>query len=167
MHTLDTGNTLLTVAIPAEKEALIYYELAKPLAERNPEGKGYKSLYKSQAMLLAIEGKEVKLISLSINGSPPRKAGIVPLGVPPCGNCTDIYNWTYESANCTSWDGGCLIGCGVGCVFCVFLCWECIASGTPWACGGCIWCTLVHCPYCIFGCCRHWEVGCVTCGTPP
>ena len=65
-----------------------YYELAKPLAERNPEGEGYRSLYKSQAMLLAIEGNRVKLVSLSINGSPPRKEGIVLLGVPPAEDAT-------------------------------------------------------------------------------
>ncbi len=43
MHTLDTGNTLLTVAIPAEKEALIYYELANLWLRGIRKGKGTKA----------------------------------------------------------------------------------------------------------------------------
>ena len=68
-HTLDTGNTLLAIGIPTGKGALIYYELAKPLAE--PGEQGYKSLYKSQAMLYAVEEKTAKLLSTSVTRASP------------------------------------------------------------------------------------------------
>jgi len=175
-HTLDTGNTLLAVSIPMEKGALIYYELANPLAERDPKGRGYKSLYKSQAMLLGFEpeNETVKLISTSVNGhlvSPlPREAGVIPLGTPPCGGCYDPYNgpWEYDSAYCSSWNVSCLIGCGVTvCGFCVLHCAQCISTGNPWACANCIACVFA-CPACpVFFCCQQWEAMCTSCGTLP
>jgi hypothetical protein len=163
MHTLDTGNTLLAVVIPAEKWGLIYYELAKPLVERDPEGRGYKSIYKSQAMLLAIEGETVKLVATSVNGRPPRKAGIASLGSPPCGGCVSIFGpWEYESGYCISWNAGCLIGCGLSCARCGPPCYRCISSGQ--SCGDCIVCALT-CAACPFICCERWGSTCVTCGS--
>jgi len=170
MHTLDTGNTLLAVVIPAEKWGLIYYELAKPLVERDPEGRGYKSIYKSQAMLLAIEGETLKLVATSVNGRPPRKAGIAPLGSPPCGGCYSPITgpWEWEAGYCTSWDGRCLIRCGATtCGPCAIACGGCIWTGNPVLCATCAWCVSISCPVCIITCCQHWEVTCATCGTPP
>jgi len=164
VHTLDTGNTLISVGIPTEKGGLIYYELAEPLVEQEKR-------YKSQAMLLAFQGETVKLISTSVNGrlvslSPSsRQAHAVFSGSPPCGGCQNPVSgpWEYELATCTSWNSGCLIGCGIGCGVCAIECIECAVTANPWACAKCIGCAL-GCGYCVILCCQHWESTYVDCG---
>jgi|GEM_PF-1372710 hypothetical protein len=163
MHTLDTGNTLLAVVIPAEKWGLIYYELAKPLVERDPEGRGYKS----QAMLVAIEGETVKLVATSINehliSLSPQKAEVAPLNGPTCGEC--YYSWDYSSWYCTSWDGGCLIQCGVtACASAYYACRTCLLTGSPSSCILCVSLAL-GCTICNVRCCQHFETSCIPC--PP
>lgn len=160
MHTLDIGNTLLVVRILIGERALIYYELAEPLIE---PGKRYKS----QAMLLAFEEETVRLITTSINGrlvslgSSPRQMGVTM----SCGNCTDMFNWTYQSWSCTSWNGSCLIQCGFSCGGCLAPCGGCLTLGYWWLCSACASCAL-GCGWCTSQCCQNWESVCPWCGTP-
>jgi hypothetical protein len=155
VHTLDTGNTLLAVGMPSEKGALIYYEVAEPLGDA--AGKRFKS----QAMLHALEGDTIKLISMSVNGrlvSPlsPRQTGAAPTDGDPCGGCQSI-NYSYWGQYCSHYDGDCIFGC----------CWGCLVacgSGNPMA---CFICVAIVCPLCMYRCCDAWSWGCIPCGTLP
>lgn len=165
LNTLKQDNTLLVVVIPGEEAALIYYEMAQPLFEKDPEGKGYKSIYRSQAMLVRMEDEVVKLASTSING---RLVSLAPrpLGT-SCGGCVSIFGpWEVDSRVCTSWDNGCLVGCGLQCGSCIASCGACVATGAWWACVGCISCAL-GCGYCTSRCCQNWVDTCTSCGTLP
>ncbi len=167
LHTLEGDNTLFVVVIPrTEKEALIYYELARPLLEKNPAGEGYKSIYKSQAMILAIEDQTVKLVSTSING---RLVSLVPrpLSSSSCGGCISIFGpWAWDSRQCTSWDNNCMIGCGLGCGGAAGACITCISTGNWGACVSCI-SGAFGCGWCVTGCCRSWIPICASCGPLP
>lgn len=138
VHILDTGNTL-----------------ARPLAEREPGGRGYRSLYKSQAMFYTLEGTTVNLLSSSMNGQ------LIPLHqtalFSTCGNCTDIYNWTYYGAYCSSMDTGCAFRC----------CGACIVPCGSRNLLACLLCVGVWCPLCMASCCTTWSWGCVSCGAAP
>lgn len=165
LNTLKQDNTLLVVVIPGEEAALIYYEMAQPLLEKDLEGKGYKSIYRSQAMLVRIEDEVVKLTSTSING---RLVSLAPrpLGT-SCGGCVSIFGpWAWDSRVCTSWDNNCLIGCGLGCGASAYLCYTCVTTGHPIACGSCI-AAAFHCAWCTNGCCQSWIPTCASCGTLP
>lgn len=155
IHTLDDGNTLLAVGIPVEKGVLIYYELAKTIAERNPDGQGYRSMFKSEAMIFSIDEKTARLLSTSVNGRlvSLRHGGPAPTQWENCGNCTDMYNWTYAGSYCASMDTGCAFRCCFGCM-------VACGSGNVWA---CFICVAVWCPACMWSCCT-WEPTCPSCG---
>lgn len=167
IHTLDTGNTLLAVGIPTQTGILIYYELATILEERDPEGQGFRSRYKSQAMLYKHEGEMVRLVATSINGrsvSLPRCDS--PSVQQVCGDCTNLFQWDYPSWTCANYSWSCVITCGLQlCGPCAFICGECL-GGNSWACGVCFFCTL-GCGQCVSQCCSQWDEVCAYCGTPP
>lgn len=170
----DAGVHLLTVVIPqngAESEgALIYREVDKPLAKRGKRGDAWR--YKSEAMAIVRKGEVAELVAASVNGRLIYPKAPFQQGEPGleqnCGGCVDPLwgPWEYDSANCTSWNWNCLIGCGTGCGVCGIQCAECLATGNPWACGKCIACALA-CGWCADRCCQHWQPTCTYCGTPP
>lgn len=168
LHTLKDENTLLVAVIHyGETEILIYYELTRPLLEKDSTGKGYKSIYRSQAMILAIEDQTVKLVSTSING---RLAPLVPrpLSSSSCGGCISIFGpWAWDSRQCTAWDNNCLIFAGIGCTTCAAVCGSCVTTGNVVACISCVGCTIGNCMHRINGCCRNWIPTCASCGTLP
>lgn len=164
IHTLDDGNTLLAVAIPAGNGILAYYELAKTLAEPNLEGQD-EYFYKSEAMLLTIDKSKNQIanISTSVNGRlvSLRHGGPAPAQLENCGNCTDIFNWTQYGAYCTGFNGDCVRGCIGVCGTCAI---ACAVGGI--ANPGCLACLVWGCPFCIINCC-YWAYDCISCPTPP
>lgn len=155
IHTLDTENTLLAVAIPSESTVYAYYELAEPLVE------GTIGRYKSQAMLFALESENARLLATSINGRSIdlSSGGSVSELQQDCGGCIDPFNvWEYETVYCSGYNYQCLWGCVGVCAACVVTC----AGGiTP----GCLACLLIVCPWCVFSCC-YWDSTCADCGAP-
>ena len=153
VHTLDTGNTLLAVAISTSKGVLIYYELAEPLVKLGRR-------YKSQAMLYTIEGKTVELVSTSVNGRlvslslSPQKGGVVLTSA--CGGCIDPLNgpWEEDCVHCVALDVNDMFECRAGCIFC--------GSNIPcW-----FFCAAVWCPFCYLNNCLEWEWACCACLLP-
>lgn len=161
-HHLEGGNTLLAVSMSTKQHVLVYYELDQTVAELNPDGQGYRSIFKSEALLFAVDepAQSAKLVSGSINGQLISRSTTASTQSLNCGNCTDMNNWTYAGATCASYNWGCVGGCMGTCGACAILC-ALGGLGNPgcWACLG--W----ACPWCLLGCC-NWEPACPWCGTP-
>ena len=164
-HELTDGNTLEATAWSiGEREVLVAYFLERPVHMG-------QLVVHSEAVHLALEGKEIRLLARSVNGRPTAgtRAGdgtaVQPMShCPGCsGNCW-IGPYEIDCQSCASWDGWCVARC---CVACVAPCVKGGATPNPVDCGLCFACVLIWCPWCSSTCCTQWVHDCCPCSPCP
>ena len=146
-HELENGAAMLAVGykLPDDDKFVLYYEFEEPI----PDGAGE---LKSRAALHAVEGEELVVDSLSMNGGPVLLLTSESLSTTSvrCGKCYTTYR--YKSRACIRQKWGCLL---VACAACIPACATII---------GCLYCAGVQCPYAyLYACCRRRGYVCPPC----
>ncbi|MFN3929946.1 MAG: hypothetical protein ACK4OK_09975, partial [Thermoflexus sp.] len=164
-HELADGNHLEAAAWSiGEREILVAYVFERPVHME-------RLVVHSEALHLAVEGREVRLLARSVNGRPT------------AGTRAGDGSAVQPMSHCAGCSGDCWIGpYEIDCQSCAELDWLCVANCCVWACGGfcyacargdiaacgiCMACVAVWCPFCSSHCCRRWVHDCCACGPCP
>jgi len=153
-YELEDGNTLLSVAMPAEgNDGLVYYGLARAIEH-----------YQTQASIYHWNAETTRLVATSVNGRPPEPVSAQGRGTgiedDPCGTCWNPGKYWVDQ--CVEHDNNCLIDCGLQrCAGAAATCAACVA-GQVWSCPLCVILAL-GCPACATTCCSRWEPECQWC----
>ncbi|MEM2709873.1 MAG: hypothetical protein QW534_09585, partial [Candidatus Methanomethylicia archaeon] len=145
-------NTLLAIGtLTNGSEAIIYYELEKPIEWLKTEAAILKYLNDK----IVVYGKSIngRLINLTLSNScPPDECTFPDIGCGPGETCQEV---------CCEYDYNCLVRCVLGGV-----CPSCVAACLRGDILYCIAFAIVFCPICLLSCCTDSYWTCVYYGGP-